>query len=35
MLRQMNEQTEKRLQSLLAVVHEWVTAYERSTGRVR
>jgi chromosome segregation ATPase len=35
MLRQMNEQTEKRLQSLLAVVHEWVSAYERSTGRVR
>ncbi len=35
MLRQMNEQTEKRLQSLLAVVHEWVTAYERSTGRVQ
>jgi len=32
---QMNEQTEKRLQSLLSVVHEWVTAYERSMGRAR
>jgi chromosome segregation ATPase len=35
MLRQMNEQTEKRLQSLLAVVHDWVSAYERSAGRIR
>ncbi len=35
LLRQMNEQTEKRLQSLLAVAHEWVSAYERSTGRSR
>jgi chromosome segregation ATPase len=35
MLSQMNEQTEKRLQSLLAVAHEWVTSYERSAGRVR
>jgi predicted negative regulator of RcsB-dependent stress response len=35
LLRQMNEQTEKRLQSLLAVAHEWVSAYERSTGRTR
>ena len=33
MLQQLNEQTEKRLQSLLAVVHEWVSAYERSIGR--
>lgn len=32
---QMNEQTGKRLQSLIAVVHEWVTNYERSTGRAR
>ncbi len=32
---QMDEQTGKRLQSLLAVVHEWVSVYERSTGRVR
>lgn len=34
-LQQMNEQTEKRLQGLLAVVHEWVSAYERSLGRAR
>ncbi len=27
------EQTEKRLQSLLAMAHEWVAAYERSIGR--
>jgi len=33
MLQQVNEQTEKRLQSLLAMVHEWVSAYERSIGR--
>jgi len=31
----MNDQSEKRLQSLLAAVHEWVTAYERSIGRMR
>lgn len=30
-----NEQTEKRLQSLLAVVHDWVSSYERSIGRAR
>ena len=29
------EQTEKRLQSLLALAHEWVSAYERSVGRSR
>jgi len=34
-MQQMNEQTEKRLQSLLAVVHEWVSAYERTLGRTR
>ncbi|NLG73287.1 MAG: hypothetical protein GX495_14755 [Chloroflexi bacterium] len=34
-LQQMNEQTEKRLQSLLAVTHEWVASYENSIGRVR
>jgi prefoldin subunit 5 len=34
-LQQMNEQTEKRLQSLLAVVHEWVSAFERTIGRAR
>ena len=27
------EQSEKRLQSLLALAHEWVSAYERSIGR--
>jgi chromosome segregation ATPase len=35
MLQQIGDQTGKRLQSLLAVVHEWVSSYERSTGRVR
>lgn len=35
MLQLSNEQTEKRLQSLLAVVHDWVSAYERSMGRAR
>jgi chromosome segregation ATPase len=34
-LQQMNEQTEKRLQTLLSTVHEWVSAYERSLGRTR
>jgi chromosome segregation ATPase len=32
---QINEHTEKRLQGLLAIAHEWVAAYERSLGRVR
>jgi chromosome segregation ATPase len=35
MLEQANEQAEKRLQSLLAMTHDWVTAYERSVGRTR
>jgi chromosome segregation ATPase len=35
LIAQMNEQTEKRLQSLLAAVHDWVTAFERSVGRAR
>jgi chromosome segregation ATPase len=35
LLRQVNEQTEKRLQSLLALVHEWVTAYERAVGHLK
>jgi chromosome segregation ATPase len=35
LLEQINEGTEKRLQSLLAVAHEWVSTYERSLGRVR
>jgi chromosome segregation ATPase len=30
-----NEGSEKRLQSLLAMAHEWVTAYERTLGRAR
>ena len=34
-LQQMNEQTEKRMQSLLEVTHEWVASYENSIGRVR
>jgi chromosome segregation ATPase len=34
-LRQVNEETEKRLQSLLAMTHEWVAAYERSLSRNR
>jgi len=34
-LHQMNEQNEKQLQSLLSLVHEWVSAYERSLGRTR
>ena len=34
-LQQMNEQTEKRLQTLLAIAHEWVSAYERTLGRTR
>lgn len=32
---QMDEQTGKRLQSLLALIHEWVATYERTTGRAR
>ena len=35
LIQQMNEQSEKQLQSLLALAHEWVTSYERSVGRVR
>jgi chromosome segregation ATPase len=34
-VQQISDQTGKRLQALLAVVHEWVTSYERSTGKVR
>ena len=33
LLYQMNELTEKRLQALLAVTHEWVSSFERSVGR--
>ncbi len=35
MLQQVNEHTEKRLQSLLAMTHEWVSSYERTVGRAR
>ncbi len=28
-----NEQTEKRLQTLLTMTHEWMTSYERTLGR--
>ena len=35
LLAQSNEQSEKRLQSLLALVHEWVSVYERTVGRSR
>jgi hypothetical protein len=35
LLRQVNEQTEKRLQSLLALVHDWVSAYERAIGQLK
>jgi chromosome segregation ATPase len=35
LIQQMNEQTEKQLQALLAMTHEWVTSFERSIGRVR
>jgi chromosome segregation ATPase len=34
-LQLVTEQTEKRLQSLLSLAHEWVAAYERSVGRAR
>lgn len=32
-LKVINEQTEKRLQSLLAAVYEWVSSFERTIGR--
>jgi hypothetical protein len=35
LLQQVIEQSEKRLQGLLAMSHEWVAAYERTIGRVR
>jgi len=35
MLQQANELAEKRLQSLLALAHEWVTSYEQTMGRGR
>jgi chromosome segregation ATPase len=35
LLQQVNEQTEKRLQSLLALTHDWVATYERTLGNIR
>ncbi len=35
LIAQMSEQSEKRLQSLLALTHDWVAAYERTLGQVR
>jgi chromosome segregation ATPase len=35
LLQQVNEETEKRLQGLLALTHEWVSAYERVLSHVR
>ena len=35
MLQQANELVEKRLQSILAMAHEWVTTYERTMGHSR
>lgn len=35
LIQQMNEQNEKRIQSLLALIHDWVADYERMEGRAR
>jgi len=35
LLNQVNELSEKRLQTLLALVHDWVSTYERTVGRSR
>jgi chromosome segregation ATPase len=35
LVQQANEHTEKRLQALLAITHEWVSSYERTVGRSR
>ena len=35
LLQQVNELTEKRLQSQLAMVHDWVSSFERTVGRTR
>jgi chromosome segregation ATPase len=35
LMQQANEMVEKRLQSILAVAHEWVTTYERTMGHPR
>jgi chromosome segregation ATPase len=34
-IHQMNEETERRLQSLLSMTHDWVSAYERIAGSIR
>jgi chromosome segregation ATPase len=35
LVQQANELAEKRLQSIMAIAHEWVTTYERTMGRSR
>lgn len=35
LIHQANEETERRLQTLLSMVHEWVAAYERIAGNSR
>lgn len=35
LLQQVNELAEKRLQSLLSIVHDWVSSFERTVGRTR
>jgi chromosome segregation ATPase len=35
LMQQANEMVEKRLQSILAIAHEWVTTYERTMGHPR
>ena len=35
LLNQVNDLSEKRLQGLLALVHEWVSTYERTVGKSR
>jgi chromosome segregation ATPase len=35
LLQQANELVEKRLQSIMAMAHEWVTTYERTMGHTR
>ncbi len=35
MIQQSNELLEKRLQSILAMAHDWVTSYERTMGHTR
>jgi chromosome segregation ATPase len=34
-IQQMSEQTDKRLQALLAMVSDWVSSFERTMGRIR